>query len=200
MAEFRIKWKRVSLDEPAAEPVGFEEVSARLVVATAEDQEEITRQIRSARELIEHRTERQLMPATWRGVADGFPAGDGEILIDDGLPFRSVSSIQYLDAAGVLQTLDAAEYQADAVREPGRIKPAVGSAWPATQTGAYGAVIVTTTNGYVDGDGNPDVPQVAKDAIIMLIGKWRDRLGLPGSVDESWREEFERMIAPLLWN
>lgn len=86
-------------------------------------------------------------------------------------PLRSVTSIKYLDTAGVLTTLDPSTYRVDKSSEPPRIVPASGFVWPATMHTISSVVVdyiaghlipftadaATDTltaagHGYVDGD------------------------------------------------
>ena len=62
-------------------------------------------------------------------------------------PLQSVSSIQYYDQAGTLQTLDPSAYLVDSFSEPARITPAPATTWPATQNRAN-AVLITFVAGY----------------------------------------------------
>lgn len=48
-------------------------------------------------------------------------------------PLQSVTSIQYIDADGVTQTLGASTYTVDIYGEVGRVVPAYGLSWPGTR-------------------------------------------------------------------
>lgn len=63
-------------------------------------------------------------------------------------PVRAVQSVQYVDTDGVTQTLSSALYRVDSTSAPGRITPAYGEVWPATQA-ITNAVTVKYTAGYV---------------------------------------------------
>lgn len=80
-------------------------------------------------------------------------------------PLIAVTSIQYVDQNGTLQTLATDQYLVDAFVQPGRILPAYGVTWPATR-GFYNDVILTFTAGY----GSPeDVPHEIKEALLMKV-------------------------------
>ncbi len=79
-------------------------------------------------------------------------------------PVQSVTSVQYLDTGGVLQTLAAGtDYIVDTNAKPCRITPAYAKYWPAIRA-IMGSVTVT----YVAGYGSPsDVPDEIKMAILL---------------------------------
>jgi hypothetical protein len=82
-------------------------------------------------------------------------------------PLLAVSSIIYRDPTGAAVTLDPSLYIVDPTSLPGRIVPAVGTAWPATQPG-LGAVAITFTAGY--GPAANNVPAEIKMAIALGVG------------------------------
>ena len=119
---------------------------------------------------VERRIERQLLTATWKVYFDAFPS---EIELRK-LPVASVTSVQYVDLAGVTQTLSASSYQTDyaAPDRPGRIKPAYGQSWPSTRGSTYNAVTVTFKAGY---GAAADVPETIRGALLLLVQHWYDR-------------------------
>lgn len=80
----------------------------------------------AARQLAEQKTGRSFSPQTWELVMDAFP---DEIALHNG-PVMAVTSVKYLDASGVEQTLASDAYRVDAASLPGRIMPS--ASWPAT--------------------------------------------------------------------
>lgn len=134
---------------PASEPITLDEAKAFLRVDGDDDDSVITDAIASARETIENLTGRQLITATLEGAMDSF-AGDwidrSQRLIDhrgaghsrhDDLsirlprsPVQSVTSVQYIDGAGALQTLDPSLYIVDVRSITPRITPLFGTCWP----------------------------------------------------------------------
>ena len=153
---------------PTADPITLPEAKAHCNVAGTDEYDDYLAQlIGRATDVVEKRLGRQIMPATWTLSLDAFP---NEILIGRP-PVTAVSSIQYYDTAGDLQTLAANQYQTDfsSPDAPARIKPAVGLTWPATQSGTYGAVVVTFAAGYAD---QASVPLAMKHAIAFLVAHW----------------------------
>ena len=108
----------------------------------------ITAWIQGITAFAEHYTGRSFAPRPMRVTLDKFPmvdGGPGAICLD-GSPIASVESVAFLDAAGVQQTLDPADYIIDFESEPGWIVPAPGLDWPATFD-RIGAVTVNYTAG-----------------------------------------------------
>jgi uncharacterized phiE125 gp8 family phage protein len=220
-----VYWKCTT--QPSAEPVALAEAKLFLVEESTDRDALIRRLIVSARRIVEHRTKRQLMAATWTGVADHFPhvgrftnpadvdrlderrghayfPAERLILIDVA-PIQAINSIAYLDQDGHAATLTSDGYQSDLVSEPARLAPSVGSCWPATQCGAINAVTIAIKAGYSISDGSESdqraaVPQEAKDAILFLVDGWYNAPETLGRVESSREAEFASIIEPLIWD
>jgi len=94
-------------------------------------------------------------------------------------PLQSVTSLKYIDDAGVEQTMPTADYVVDAQHMIGRIRPAHGTQWPSTLDDE-GAVRITFVAGYGAAGA---VPQPIKQAILLLVGHWwinREAVGEAG--------------------
>lgn len=153
---------------PTVEPVDV--TTALLQVrqdGTPPDQALIVMLISSARRLAEHETGRALVTQTWQLVLDAFPAG---AIALPRAPLQAVSSVSYLDTAGVVQTLPAGKYKVDAVGEPGRIAPAYGESWPATRAD-LNAVTIQFDAGY---GAAAAVPDPIKTWMLAHISYWYD--------------------------
>ena len=74
--------------------------------------------------------------------------------------------IQYLDMAGVIQTMPPADYVVDNASEPARIAPVFGKTWPITLP-QIGAVSVTFDAGYGPA---ASVPEGLKSWIKLRVG------------------------------
>lgn len=146
---------------PATEPVTVAEARDHLRVDIPDEDLLIGALIVAARKWIEEYTGRQLVTAEWDWVMDGF-CGTLSVPIP---PLQSVVSIKHIDSAGVLQTIDSAEYRVDAVSEPGRIEPQYGKSWPSTYP-VMGAVTVRFLAGY-----GSTVPEPIRQALLMLVGE-----------------------------
>lgn len=133
--------------------------------------------ITSARQAAELLTRRAFITQTWELRLDDFPCADNssERALDIELPrppLVSVTSITYLDTAGVRQTVDAATYDVDTSSEPGRIRPVWGAYWPVARC-AMGSVVVRYVAGYGAASA---VPRRIKDWILMRVWTaWTNR-------------------------
>lgn len=155
---------------PASEPVSAEDAARQLRVDEESSAEygAIEAKIKAAREDAEAYTGRAFVTQTWEAVLDAFPT-DGVIPLAKG-DLQSVTSVKYLDAAGVEQTLSSALYQVDStIRDGetgGRVVLAPNASWPATSD-KVNAVRVRFVAGY----GDPAaVPEKVKQAILLMVG------------------------------
>lgn len=150
---------------PVAEPLELAQALAHLRVDDTESNNYITALIAVARQTAEDRTERTLMPSTWTLRLPTFPTADGGSIELLRPPIVSISSLQYLDAAGTLQTVSPSTYFLDTQSQPGRLLPLAGS-WPATAVHPQ-AVTVVYTAGYASA---ADVPNPIKQWMLLAIG------------------------------
>jgi uncharacterized phiE125 gp8 family phage protein len=173
---------------PAEEPLSLIEAKNHLRVEAPEDDALIAALIAAARDQLEGETSRQLVTATWRLSLDCFPA----VIRLPISPVQSVSSIQYLDANEVLQTLSASVYVVDTDRKPARIAPAYGEVWPTTLP-QINAVKVTFVAGY----GTPAaVPESIKEALKLMIGHWYENreASITGTIVTALPDGIQRII------
>jgi uncharacterized phiE125 gp8 family phage protein len=121
--------------------------------------------ITAARQQLEQMASHKMVTQTLALSIDDFP--DSGILYLEG-PVQSVSSIQYYDLDGELQTWNNELYQVDITSNPGRVMPAYDETWP-DYLDDYNSIVVT----YVAGCGNAEVvPAILKQAIKMLVAHW----------------------------
>ena len=140
---------------PTAEPIDATLLAQHLRLDDVAGQESVVAGIiATVRERAEAVTWRALMRQTLRLTLDAFPSGREAIIIPRP-PLASVTGITYVDEAGITRTLDPAAYLVDAASEPGRIVPAPGTLWPATQAERPGAVSATYTAGYASAAAVP---------------------------------------------
>jgi uncharacterized phiE125 gp8 family phage protein len=160
---------------PDGEPVVATEAIAhlRLEPDTGED-ELLEGLIVAAREYAEAHTGRQLLTATWKLTLDRFPYRNASISLPLP-PLQSVTSIKYLDTAGVLQTWASNQYVVDAPAGPraidGRVYPVYGVDYPDTLS-REDAVTIEYVAGYGDA---ASVPSGIKQAMLLAIGHWYEQ-------------------------
>jgi uncharacterized phiE125 gp8 family phage protein len=160
---------------PGVEPLSLDDAKNVCRVEITDDDTLITSLIAAARKVCESYTKSQFITAHYQLVLDQFPV-TGNIWQFIGMPIslpmppvQSVTSIQYLDSQGNLQTLDTSRYLVDVVSQPARIAPAFFQPWPITRP-QMSAVQVNYVAGF--GDDAADVPDVYKVAIGQLVAHW----------------------------
>lgn len=124
------------------------------------DDDLIQSQLSAAREFAEHYTGRALAPQTIEGALDAFPCGAIDLPHP---PVTSVTSIQYLDEAGVEQTLAPSAYCFDDYGIAAKIDHAFETPWPATRV-MPNAVKVRYVAGYIV------MPKAARAALLLIVG------------------------------
>jgi len=149
---------------PAEQPLTRLEVKDFLRLDHDLDDAMLDALIASATAAAEAFTRRALITQTWDWTLDALPA----VLEVPLPPLQSVGSITYIDSAGASQTLASTEYTVDAASQRGRIVPAFGKTWPATQ-GVVNAVTVRFTAGYGD---RTAVPQPIRLAMLQHVAHW----------------------------
>ena len=117
--------------------------------------------IAAATDYVEQYTGRAIMGQTWKLSLDAFSES---ILLPKG-PVQSVTSVQYFDTNGDIQTASASLYTFDAASDPSWIVVNSDVSWPDTLDGVN-AVNVTFVAGY------SSVPAAIKKACLLLIGDW----------------------------
>jgi uncharacterized phiE125 gp8 family phage protein len=150
---------------PAALPITLDSAKKNLKIDGTDQDDVVSDWVRGIVAYVEFCTQRALINQRWRVTLDKFP---GAIRLDKP-PTVSVNEVQFLDASGVRQTLDPADYLVDAVSEPGYVVPGRGKAWPTTYP-EINAVTVDYTCGY--GTGPEAVPAGIK---LYILAKLREQ-------------------------
>lgn len=158
---------------PTAEPITLADAKANLRVIGTDDDADITRMIRAARQMAEGITNRFLMPQTVDEATDFFPWGIladpsnfyGEVPLH-GAPLASITSVKYIDGAGVQQTMDPAAYLVNDYADPAVLTPAYSTSWPVAQL-RQAAVTIRYQVGYPDA---ASVPEPIRQWMLLAIG------------------------------
>lgn len=169
---------------PEEEPVTLDEAKAHLHEESNDNDALIAALIVAARQMVEKSTRRSLVTQTRAADFWGFPGGSTFSALltghraerHNGLnalqlpygPVSAVTSVEYIDDAGVEQTLAADQYVTDLNRDIPRLYAAPYISWPVCLS-QPGAVTVTYTAGYGAAD---DVEQGLKQLILLIIGHW----------------------------
>lgn len=151
---------------PAREPLTLAEAKSQLRITHVLEDAYITSVlIPAVRDRAQLNTQRQLIEATFRLDLDDWP---GEDWIDiPRAPLRSVTSVQYVDASGVTQTMAPSHYIVDTPAgdraSRGRIALAYGKSWPNIRPQAN-AISITFVAGY--GTSPSAVPGLMRKAML----------------------------------
>lgn len=140
---------------PVLEPVSLEEARAHLRIDGEYEDLTIRGMLRAAlAELDGHHgwLGRAILTQTWKFTIDAFPCGAIRLPLP---PLQSVTSVKYLDGAGVEQTLSSALYTVFTGPEPGFVEPVYGGTWPVTR-GITEAVRITYVAGWASAAAIPE--------------------------------------------
>jgi uncharacterized phiE125 gp8 family phage protein len=188
---------------PASEPVEVSEAKAHSRVEITEDDTYLGNLITAARQLVERRTGLALVTQTWRMSMSHFPWAPSYSSHDDGAirlpksPLASVTSITYVDGAGVTQTMSASDYEVDTTVEPGLVQPVYDEVWPYARCQAN-SVRITFVAGYGSAVA---VPEPLKLAIKFLVSHWyenREPALASGAVPKEIPFTVEALLTPYL--
>lgn len=157
--------------EPTFEPVSVAEAKLHCRVDVDDDDALITRAIVEGRQVVENILE---MSACDKTIVLWLDGEDVECLAKrptapleiDRTPIRSVTSFEYVDSAGVLQTWDASNYDVDVADWPARISPKYGVSWPVCRD-QLNCCKVTMEAGFADA---ASVPAFVKNAVLRYVG------------------------------
>lgn len=150
---------------PTTPPVSVAEAKRQISLVGDELDAYVAQLIEVATETAEHWTGRALTTQTWRLTLDEFPC---EIYLPRP-PLLAVTTVEYVDANGALQTLSAANYLVASDKQPAVVTAAYNTIWPVTRSQRE-AVRVTYTAGY--GANASDVPLGIRHAILLLVATW----------------------------
>lgn len=165
-------------------PVTLEQVKQQLRIDNTDEDVLLQGFIAAATEYAQGYTWSQFITATFVERRDYFPAAISPMQLARN-PSPSVTSIQYIDTAGVTQTLDPSLYVVDPYIVPALIVPAYTRFWPTTRW-HVNDVTVTYTAGY--GSIPESVPQEIRQAILLKVSQlfWgRGENGVSKGSDET---------------
>ena len=159
--------------------------------------------IPAAIEASQEYTGRQWVNATYDLTLDRFPRqGSGPCaprrpaIVVPRSPLVSVTYLKHVDEAGVLQTVDAADYKALTAKMPGQVEPAFGKTWPAERDEGD-AVTLRFVAGH--GADASSVPYRARLGMLQAIATWfahRERF-VTGTIATTLPERAMDTLSPL---
>lgn len=199
-------WSLQLLTAPTIEPISLDEAKQFARVDTTADDSLITGLIASARMSLEQMSSRQFCTASYKLTLDSFrqnytgqwfdvfrvpnppqvlgASAFGNVIYPFMViycprpPLQTVTSVQYLDTTGTLQTLvQNTDYLVDTSGEQGRITPQYGTVWPWARA-QINSVYVTYTAGYAynpnaQGVQTPPVWwELIRQAMRLTVSAW----------------------------
>lgn len=178
--------------EPACEPIATEDAKLHLRVDLPDEDHLIDAAVMAARTYAENFMRRKLITQTVQFTMTGFCGPTVELPL---APIQSITSVQYVDSAGTLQTLDAADYQLVNSVFPARLAPAYGLTWPVVRAD-YDSVIITAVVGY--GDDADTIPGDIMAALRLLLGHFYENRQneLAGTIVSKVTLSAERLMQP----
>jgi uncharacterized phiE125 gp8 family phage protein len=148
---------------PTDTPVTLAEAKAQCRVEDDSEDTLMTGLIAAATDYVEQYTGRAIMAQTWELTFDEFA---DSIALPKG-PVTSVTSVNYYDINGDVQTLAASNYTVDLVSDPQWVVKNSDASWPDT-VDSINTVVIRFVCGYAV------VPPSIKHAILLLISQWFD--------------------------
>lgn len=158
----------IQTSQPGALAVNLIDLKNHLRLTTSDEDQLLTLYLRAATAVVEQKTRRALVSRGYRLELDEFPPSD-EIILPVG-PVSAVSSVQYRDRSGALQTLDTAIYHLDVTPTLGRVARRHGATWPDTEPGRPDAVRVSFAAGY--GPSYMAVPEALRFVVMLLTAHY----------------------------
>ena len=159
---------RTLITAPAREPLMIQEAKDHLRVDSTDHDAAIDAHLMQAREYTEQYLRRALITQTWDVKRHVF----SDRMLMPLPPLQSVTSIKYIDTAGVEQTLSTDIYDVDTASDPGVIRLAYGQSWPSVRDVDL-AVTIRIVCGY--GDDPADVPINIRYGMLLHIERMFDR-------------------------
>jgi uncharacterized phiE125 gp8 family phage protein len=148
---------------PTAEPVSLDEAKEFARIDASEDNALVTSLIAAARSHVEQRTGTKLMPQTVLMRARDW----GDLYALPVAPLTSVTSVEYLDASGVEQTLSTDVYEVVLAGLSPSIQLKVNQTWPSALF-RTDAIRITAVAGYAS------LPPEVTTAIMRLVTMFYD--------------------------
>ncbi|WP_274629677.1 head-tail connector protein [Arvimicrobium flavum] len=175
--------------EPAVEPVTLAEAKAHLRLDHDSEDGLVSGLIRAARDEVERSTGLALIDQTWRLVLDRWPRSGCAAITKH--PVKAILSVTAYGPDGEASLVDPGTYQFDGLSRPARLHLEADTA----PLRAMNGIEVDFSAGF--GESGPDVPDLLKRTILLLVAHWFEFRGTfgPGDQPVSFPVGYERMIS-----
>ena len=183
-------WNRISRDNAVAPAVSLTEVKRHVRVDSTDEDLLLGRLSAAATLQIETRTGTTFTDTAFTMRLHSFPVRSAGLVHLMWNPVVSINSVQYVDEAGVTQTVSSSNYEVDSMS--GLLRPKEDQEWPDTDE-VLNAVTIKYTAGRT---GSMDD---LKSAVLLLIGslyRYRESHGEPPNGYIEMPVGVEMLIAP----
>ena len=194
----KVSWALVTA--PIIEPITLSEAKQHARMTQDNDDATFARFIQTAREAAEDCMSRGLLTQTWKMTLDQFY---DRMYLPRAAPLQSITSIQYYDGTGSLQTLATSVYDFDDTSRPACIVLKRNQVWPALDWIRFTPRVIVT---YVIGWTAPSlVPERIKQGIRLYVAAMDcDREGGQDFADgvkaaEACWTDWVKWIEPEYW-
>lgn len=150
---------------PAAQPVTLAEAKSHCRIESDDEDVLLQRLIDTATAMVDGRGVlfRAMITQTWAQTGQNWC---GKIPLTM-TPVQSLSAVKYFDTDGILQTATLSDFRLIGGENLSYVEPVSGASWPQAFD-RHDALRVEYVAGY--GDASSDVPEVVRNAILMLVG------------------------------
>jgi uncharacterized phiE125 gp8 family phage protein len=181
----------VRVTAPATLPINLAEAKAHLRVTSSGEDAYITSLIGAAVAFVDGTGElgRAMITQTW---AQWVPQNPVRVRLLMG-PFIALTAVQYYDAAGALQSANAADFDAHLSGDFVIVEPKDNAEWPVADD-RIDAIKITYTAGF---GAAADVPAGVRHALLMLIAHWYENRA---AASEAAVREIPVAVAALIGN
>jgi uncharacterized phiE125 gp8 family phage protein len=174
---------------PAVTPINLADAKEQCRVSHDEEDGYLTDLVEAAVALVDARgmLGRAMINQTW---AEYFPNAPGEVRLSM-TPFVSLTSVKYLDDAGVYQTATLGNFETYRSGDYVFLRPKEGSEWPEADI-RKDAYEITYLAGF--GATAADVPAGLRHALKLIVGHWYQNREAAGAMVH----EFPLAVAALI--
>ena len=168
----------------STEPVTVVEARTHCSLDGADNDSILTTFITAARMAIENYLKRTINASTYVIAFDKFES----VMSLPFPPVSAVSSVKYIDLAGVEQTLAISEYRVDIISQPARVSLEWNKSWPVTRS-VSNAVKIEYVAGYTT------CPAPVRIAIAMLTVDLFEHRGASSEISLKENDKYRNLLS-----
>lgn len=164
-----MRWRSLKRTVAATStPLELNDALAHLRIDSGDPDAQLVRSyLEAVTDAVENRLGRALMSSTWRATFDEWPE-DRLLPLPMAAPLTSVTSVQYVDTSGTVQTWSTGSYTVRTDDVPGAIALNWGETWPTVRY-EPGTIRVTYVAGHSAAE---DVPALVRQGIMVGVANF----------------------------